>query len=38
MYIEKNRQMLPQDSYIQNQIDTFVELVESTKYKLVNLQ
>lgn len=38
MYIEKNRQTLPQDSYIQNQIDTFVELVESTKYKLVNLQ
>ena len=38
MYIEKNRSTLPQDSYIQNQIDTFVELVESTKYKLINLQ
>ena len=38
MYVEKNRASLPQDSYIQNQIDAFVELVESTKYKLVNLQ
>jgi hypothetical protein len=38
MYIEKNRQSLPQDSYLQNQIDMFVELIESTKYKLVNLQ
>ena len=38
MYIEKNRSTLPQDSYLQNQIDTFVELVESTKYKLINLQ
>jgi len=38
MYVEKNRTSLPQDSYIQNQIDTFVELIESTKYKLVNLQ
>ena len=38
MYIEKNRSTLPQDSYIQNQIDAFVELVESTKYKLINLQ
>ena len=38
MYIEKNRQALPQDSYLQNQIDAFVELVESTKYKLINLQ
>jgi len=38
MYVEKNRASLPQDSYIQNQIDAFVELIESTKYKLVNLQ
>ena len=38
MFIEKNRGSLPQDSYIQNQIDAFVELVESTKYKLINLQ
>ena len=32
--IEKLRQGIPQDSYIQNQIDTIVELVESTAYKL----
>ncbi len=32
--IEKLRQSVPQDSYIQNQIDTIVELVESTTYKL----
>lgn len=38
MYVEKNRASLPQDSYIQNQIDAFIELIESTKYKLVNLQ
>lgn len=38
MYVEKNRTSLPQDSYIQNQIDTIVELIETTKYKLVNLQ
>lgn len=33
-YVESARTTLPQDSYIQNQIDTIVELVESTKYKL----
>jgi hypothetical protein len=38
MFVEKNRGSLPQDSYIQNQIDAFIELIESTKYKLVNLQ
>ena len=38
LYVEKNRGSLPQDSYIQNQIDTIVELIESTKYKLINLQ
>jgi DNA-binding ferritin-like protein len=32
--IEKLRQGVSQDSYIQNQIDTIVELVESTAYKL----
>jgi DNA-binding ferritin-like protein len=37
MYVEKNRQSLSQDSYIQNQVDTFVELIESTKYKLSKL-
>ena len=34
MYVEKNRTVLPQDSYIQNQIDEVVALIESTKYKL----
>lgn len=38
MYVEKNRVSLVQDSYIQNQIDEVVALIESTKYKLVNLQ
>lgn len=38
LYVEKNRGSLPQDSYIQNQIDEIVELIETTKYKLVNLQ
>jgi hypothetical protein len=38
MYVEKNRVSLVQDSYIQNQIDEVVTLIESTKYKLVNLQ
>ena len=38
MYVEKNRGSLPQDSYIQNQVDEVVELIESTKYKLINLQ
>jgi hypothetical protein len=34
MYVEKNRTILPQDTYIQNQIDEVVALIESTKYKL----
>lgn len=38
MYVEKNRGSLPQDSYIQNQVDEIVALIETTKYKLVNLQ
>ena len=33
-YIETIRQQLPQDTYIQNEIDTVVALVETTKYKL----
>jgi hypothetical protein len=37
MYVEKNRQLLPQDSYIQNQVDEIVALIESTKYKLIYL-
>jgi len=34
MFVEKTRQSVPQDSYIANQIDTVVELMNSTKYKL----
>lgn len=34
MYVEKSRQMIPQDSYIQNQIDEVVALIASTLYKL----
>lgn len=37
-YVETARKNLPQDSYIQNQIDEIVELIEDTKYKLENLQ
>lgn len=37
-FVESTRNECPQDSYIQNQIDTVVELIESTKYKLKNLQ
>jgi hypothetical protein len=37
MYVEKNRENLPQDSYIQNQVDEVVTLIESTKYKLSKL-
>jgi hypothetical protein len=34
MYVEKSREMVCQDSYLQNQIDTIVELIKSTIYKL----
>jgi len=34
MYVEKSRQVLPQDTYIQNQIDEVVALIKSTIYKL----
>ena len=37
MFVEKNRVTLVQDSYIQNQIDEVVALIESTKYKLSKL-
>jgi hypothetical protein len=33
-FVETIRTQLPQDSYIQNQIDEVVDLIESTKYKL----
>lgn len=36
-YVETARKNVPQDSYIQNQIDEIVDLVEHTKYKLENL-
>ena len=34
MYVEKSRQVLPQDTYIQNQIDEVVALIYRTLYKL----
>ena len=34
MYVEKSRQLICQDSYIQNQIDEIVALIKSTIYKL----
>jgi len=34
MYVEKSREMLPQDSYLQNQVDEVVALIKSTIYKL----
>lgn len=34
MFIEKSREMIAPDSYLQNQIDTIVELIKSTIYKL----
>jgi DNA-binding ferritin-like protein len=37
-YVETVRQRLPQDSYIQNQVDEVVALIERTKYKLENLR
>jgi len=33
-YVETTRHELPKDSYIQNEVDTLVALIESTKYKL----
>lgn len=33
-FVETIRTQIPQDSYIQNQVDTVVDLIESTKYKL----
>ena len=37
-FVETTRTQVPQDSYIQNQIDTIIELIETTRYKLVNLK
>jgi hypothetical protein len=36
--IENSRKSLPQDSYIQNQIDEIVALITSTLYKLTYLR
>ena len=33
-FVEMIRTKVPQDSYIQNEIDNVVNLIESTKYKL----
>lgn len=33
-FVETTRTQIPQDSYVQNQVDTIVDLIESTKYKL----
>ena len=33
-YVESIRTKIPQDSFIQNEVDTVVKLIESTKYKL----
>lgn len=36
-YVEMKRHSITQDSYIQNQVDEIVALIETTKYKLNNL-
>jgi len=36
-FVELNRERLPQDSYLQNQVDEIVSLIEATLYKLKNL-
>ena len=37
-FVETLRQDITQDSYIQNEVDTIVMLIEDTKYKLTFLQ
>ena len=37
-FVEGIRKQIPQDSYIQNQVDEIVDLIESTKYQLKFLQ
>jgi DNA-binding ferritin-like protein len=37
-FVETVRKQLPQDSYLQNEIDEVVKLIETTKYKLKFLQ
>jgi hypothetical protein len=36
-FVELNRERIPQDSYLQNQVDEIVSLIESTLYKLKSL-
>lgn len=36
-FVEGARKAIPQDSYIQNQVDEIVKLIEITKFKLINL-
>jgi DNA-binding ferritin-like protein len=36
-FVETIRTQIPQDSYIQNQVDEIIDLIESTKYKLTFL-
>lgn len=37
-FVETLRQDITQDSYIQNEVDTIIKLIEDTKYKLIFLQ
>jgi hypothetical protein len=37
-YVELTREKISQDSYLQNQVDEIVALLESTLYKLKNLR
>lgn len=37
-FVETLRQDITQDSFIQNEVDTIVKLIEDTKYKLTYLQ
>jgi len=36
-FVELNRERIPQDSYLQNQVDEIVSLIETTLYKLKSL-
>ena len=37
-FVEEARKDLPQDSWIQNEVDGIAELISQTTYKLVNLK
>lgn len=37
-YVETIRTKIPQDSFLQNEVDTVVKLIETTKYKLKYLR